>query len=337
VFVLRSGSSWVQVAEKEEVRDELLHDLGVAVMTPLVSGAVILLVLVNLLVLYGLAPLRQLAASIEKRDPDALGLLEIESVPEEVAPVVRALNDLLVRVQDALERERRFTDAAAHELRTPLAALRIHADNMVRATTDAERMQSMGRLRQGLERASKLAEQMLAYSRTQDSTDREQPAPIDLPALVREAVVQLEPLRQARAQTIELDMPAADDGCAILGEPTLLRRLVVNLLDNASRYAPSGSTIRVELRRQADRVALAVANSGPAIPADLKGRVFEPYYRIPGSSSDGSGLGLAIVKQIADRHGATIELGTLDDGSGTTLRINFPADPESTPQLSRRP
>jgi signal transduction histidine kinase len=198
-------------------------------------------------------------------------------------------------------------------------------------------MQSMGRLRQGLERASKLAEQMLAYSRTQDSTDREQPAPIDLPALVREAVVQLEPLRQARAQTIELDMPAADDGCAILGEPTLLRRLVVNLLDNASRYAPSGSTIRVELRRQADRVALAVANSGPAIPADLKGRVFEPYYRIPGSSSDGSGLGLAIVKQIADRHGATIELGTLDDGSGTTLRINFPADPESTPQLSRRP
>ena len=331
VFVLRSGSSWIQVAEKEEVRDELLHDLGVAVMTPLVSGAVILLVLVNLLVLYGLAPLRQLAASIEKRDPDALGLLEIETVPDEVAPVVRALNNLLVRVQDALERERRFTDAAAHELRTPLAALRIHADNMVRATTDEERMQSMGRLRQGLERASKLAEQMLAYSRTQDSTDREHPEPIDLPALVREAVVQLEPLREARAQTIELDMPTADNGFAILGEPTLLRRLVVNLLDNASRYAPSGSKIRVELCRQADRVELAVSNSGPAIPSDLKVRVFEPYYRIPGSSSDGSGLGLAIVKQIADRHGAKITLGTLEDGSGTTLRIDFPADPASTP------
>ena len=126
-------------------------------------------------------------------------------------------------------------------------------------------------------------------------------------------------------------MPAADDGFAILGEPTLLRRLVVNLLDNASRYAPSGSAICVELRRQADRVELAVANSGPAIPADLKVRVFEPYYRIPGSSSDGSGLGLAIVKQIADRHGATVELGTREDGTGTILRIRFPAAPESTP------
>lgn len=331
VFVLRSGGSWIQVAEKDEVRDELLHDLGIAVMTPLVAGAALLLILVNLLVVYGLAPLRQLAASIGKRDPDSLGLLETETVPEEVAPVVQALNDLLVRVHDALEHERRFTDAAAHELRTPLAALRIHADNMARATTEEERIRSMNRLRQGLERASKLAEQMLAYSRTQDSTDRESPAVLDLAALIREVVAQLEPLRQTRSQNVELDMPTLDDDGTILGEPTLMRRLVINLLDNASRYAPNDATIRVGLHRRRDRLELIVANPGSAIPAELRSRVFEPYYRIPGSGSDGSGLGLAIVKEIADRHGATIELETLDDGSGTRLRILFPIAPGSSP------
>lgn len=326
VFVLQSGRTWIQVAEKDEVRDELLHDLGVAVMTPLIAGAILLLALVNVLVVYGLSPLHQLAASIEKREPDSLGALDAQEVPEEVAPVVRALNDLLTRVRDALEHERRFTDAAAHELRTPLAALKIHADNMARASTEQERTQSMTRLRQGLDRASKLAEQMLAYSRTQDTSDREQPSPIRLAELVREAIIQLEPLRQAKRQEVEFDAPADAELANILGEPTKIRRLVVNLLDNASRYAPAGTTISVAVRREDGELVCSVANHGEPIPAELRQRVFEPYYRIPGSASDGSGLGLAIVKGIVEQHGATVELSTLGPAEGTLIRVRFPLE-----------
>jgi len=326
VFVLRSGAVWIQVAEKNEVRDELLHDLGVAVMTPLIAGAILLLILVNVLVVYGLAPLRQLAANIGQREPDALNALDVNNVPEEVVPVVRALNDLLSRVHDALEHERRFTDAAAHELRTPLAALKIHADNAARASTDAERTQSMHRLRQGLDRASKLAEQMLAYSRTQDASDREQRIPIRLAELAREAIIQLEPLRKAKQQEVEFDVPTEAERARICGEPTKLRRLVVNLLDNASRYAPTGTTIDVAIRTEADQLVFSVGNRGEPIPAALRRRVFEPYFRIPGSASDGSGLGLAIVQDIADQHGAAIDLTTLPSADGTLIRVRFPLE-----------
>lgn len=324
VFVLRSGGTWIQVAEKEEVRDELLHDLGIAVMTPLVTGAVVLLVLANVLVVYGLGPLRQLAASIERRAPDALGALDVKDVPEEVAPVVRALNDLLARVHDALEHERRFTDAAAHELRTPLAALKIHADNVARASTDAERAESMQRLRQGLDRTAKLADQMLAYSRTQDASDREQRVPIRLAELVREAIISLEPLRRTKSQEIDFHVPDDAESAHIVGEPTNVRRLMVNLLDNASRYAPPGTTIEVALSTHDGAVECLVGNRGTPIPEALRERVFEPYYRIPGSGSDGSGLGLAIVKGIAEQHGASVAAATLAGGEGTLMRVRFP-------------
>ncbi len=192
VFVLHSGNTWVHVAEKNEVREELLHNLGIAVMAPLVVGALLLLVLVNALVLYGLAPLRQLAASIQSREPASLGSIELTEVPTEVRGVVGALNDLLRRVALAFDRERRFTDAAAHELRTPIAALKIHAENVARATNERERVHSTARLMQALERTSRLADQMLAYSRAQDAGD-EPRVPVDLRVLVHDAVTQLEP------------------------------------------------------------------------------------------------------------------------------------------------
>ncbi|MCC6533065.1 MAG: sensor histidine kinase N-terminal domain-containing protein [Burkholderiales bacterium] len=325
VFVLQSGNTWIQVAEKDEVRGELLHDLGVAVMTPLVVGAVLLLVLVNLLVIYGLAPLEQLATDIAHRKPDALVAIEMRAVPREVAPVVRALNGLLHRVKLALERERRFTDAAAHELRTPLAALKIHADNMARAQTEAERARSLAQLERGLDRTTKLATQMLAYSRTQDALEREQQVALDLADLVREAIATVEPVRLQKSQRIELDAPVAAMEVQVHGEPTKLERLVVNLLDNAARYAPDHSVVKVGVRRDRSWVVLSVSNAGPAIPEQLRERVFEPYYRLPGSGSEGSGLGLAIVKEIALQHGASVTLDSISASEGTTVTVRFPA------------
>jgi two-component system sensor histidine kinase QseC len=323
VFVLQSGNTWVHVAEKNEVRDELLHDLGIAVMAPLVCGALLLLVLVNALVLYGLAPLRQLAASIQTREPESLGPIELTQVPAEVRGVVGALNDLLRRVALAFDRERRFTDAAAHELRTPIAALKIHAENVARADNERDRAHSIARLMQALERTAKLADQMLAYSRTQNAADDEPRVPVDLRAVVRDAVMQLEPLRLRKSQRITLEAGAADT--RIMGDPVKLLRLVFNLLDNASRYAPEQSTIRVALERQGAWVRLSISNAGAPIPPELRERVFEPYYRVPGSASEGSGLGLAIVKEVAAQHGASVRLEPLHESGGTTVKVAFPA------------
>jgi two-component system sensor histidine kinase QseC len=325
VFVLRSGGAWIQVAEKNEVRDELVQDLGFAVMTPLVAGAVLLLVLVNLVVVYGLAPLRQLAAQIARRAPDSLAAVQLHDVPDEVAPVVRALNELLARVKRAFEHERRFTDAAAHELRTPIAALKIHADNVARAKSDAERARSMGRLRQSLERTANLSAQLLTYSRMQNASEHEQRVPIRLIELVREAAASFEPMRHAKSQRLSLVESAAAEGAWITGEPIKIQRLVLNLLDNASRYAPEGSTISVGVRMQRDHVVLTVSNGGPAIPPGLRDRVFDAYYRVPGSASDGSGLGLAIVKEIAAQHEATVALSAISGDEGTLVCVSFPA------------
>jgi two-component system sensor histidine kinase QseC len=334
VFVLQSGNTWVHVAEKNEVREELLHDLGIAVMAPLVAGALLLLVLVNALVLYGLAPLRQLAASIQSREPESLGAIELRKVPTEVRGVVGALNDLLRRVALAFDRERRFTDAAAHELRTPIAALKIHAENVVRAANERERAHSMAKLMQALERTWKLADQMLAYSRTQNAAD-EPRASVDLRAVVREAVMQLEPIRLGKSQHVVVEAGAGDT--RIMGSPAKLLRLVFNLLDNASRYAPEQSTIKVALEKAGGLVRLSISNGGPAIPPELRERVFEPYYRVPGSSSEGSGLGLAIVKEVAAQHGACVSLEALDESGGTTVKVAFPAlEPASNKALPHR-
>lgn len=321
VFVLRSGDTWIQVAENHEVRAELIDDLGLAVMTPLIVGAILLLVIVNLLVQYALRPLRQLAAHIEQRKPESLKPMALVDVPQEVAPVVSALNDLLTRVERAFERERRFTDAAAHELRTPIAALKLHAENLMNASTEGERRQSLARLDEGLTRTAKLASQMLTYSRTQNMSDAEAPRMIDLKHVVADAGASLEPLRRARSQEIRA---AVSGAVGIVGEHTNVQRLVVNLLDNALRYAPDRSTIDVSVRSTRDHVVLTITNPGEAIPAELRERVFEPYYRVPGSGSEGSGLGLAIVKEIAAQHGATVEMTALAGKAGTAVTVSFP-------------
>jgi two-component system sensor histidine kinase QseC len=324
VFSLRSGRITIQVAEKDEVRAELVHDLGVAVMTPLITGALLLFFVVNFVLVFGLAPLRELAAGIRTRRTDSLDPIELDDIPSEIAPVVGALNDLLRRVRLAFEHERRFTDAAAHELRTPLAALKIHADNLTRAACAEEREASMEKLRQAVDRATNLAQQMLAYSRTQDTADREQRmtiAPVDL---LRETIAETQPLRNARGQKMVLRCEPAAEQARIEAEPTKLRRLLVNVLDNAARYAPRDSEIVAEAAVLNEGFVLSVANRGQPIPPQLRERVFEPYYRVPGSNVEGSGLGLAIVQEIARQHGGRVELSSLTEAEGTVVRVELP-------------
>lgn len=324
VFTLRSGQVWIQVAERDDVRSELSEKLAFAAIVPLIVGTVLLLVLLSLLIRYGLAPLANLAQQIEARQPDAVTPIELPRAPAEIAPVLDALNGLLRRVRGALERERRFTADAAHELRTPLAALKVHAQNVARAATPAERQASLERMLTGLDRTVRLTEQMLAYSRAA-ATGELAHTNVPLRTLVSEAVEQLQPRIRERALRIDIASEPANEVGEVRGDRQKLASLVGNLLDNAVRYAPEASAIEVALRRNGREISLAVTDQGPGIAPELRERVFESYYRIPGSAGSGSGLGLAIVNEVALAHGARVEIGAGNGGKGTRVSVRFSA------------
>jgi two-component system sensor histidine kinase QseC len=325
VFTLSSADLWIQAAERDDVRAEMSAKLALATVAPLIVGAALLLLLLSLLIRYALRPLAELARRIERRQPESLAPIELPRITAETASVLKALNGLLARVQAALERERRFTADAAHELRTPLSALKVHAQNAARAANDEERRASLERMLAGLERSIRLAEQMLAYSRAVAPQAVPARDAVELRDVVNEAIHDVLPRLKKRGQRLALgsEPPLAD--LPVCGERDKLVALVRNLLDNAARYAPEGSSVRLDLRADAKGTTLSVADAGPGIPQALRERVFESYYRIPGSRGDGSGLGLAIVREIALQHGATIEIGEGDGGSGTRFTVRFAA------------
>lgn len=320
-FVLRSGQVWIVAAEKEEVRQELSNDLGMSILAPLVAGGLLLLLAVNLVVSANMAPLRDLASKIARREPESLAAIELPEAPAELVPINRELNDLLRRVKAAFEREQRFIDAAAHEIRTPIAALQVHIENAMRAGSDAEREKSLAEALIGLRRTTKLAEQLLAFSRITAKVDDEHFRPICLSDICRNVIVAQEPLLAQRGQTIGLDAPAA---CNVAGDPYKVERLLQNLIDNASQYGLPHGDIQVIVEEQPGRVVLSVANDGDPIPDAELGKVFAPYYRISGRPSIGSGLGLAIVKEIADQHRASVHVRRKADGQGTIVSVAFP-------------
>jgi two-component system sensor histidine kinase QseC len=312
----------VVVAERDDVRDELAWKIALATVAPLIAGILLVLVLLGLLVRYGLAPLAELARGIERREPSSLAPVALTRTPAEMRPVVAALNGLLDRVRAALARERRFTADAAHELRTPLAALKVHAQNAARAGNAAEREASLARMLAGLERSIRLAEQMLAFSRASAAGDAPAMEPVALRHAIDEAIADVAPRARRRDVAIAF-VPGARDDVRVAGDAGKLASLARNLLDNAARYAPAGSTVRVELRQGAGAATLAVVDDGPGIPAELRERVFESYYRIPGSAGEGSGLGLAIVREIAAQHHATVAIAEGDGGRGTRVTVRF--------------
>jgi len=324
VFTLRAGDAWVQVAERDDVRGELAEKLAFAAAAPLLAGIPLLLLLLSLVIRHGLAPLSALARQVAARRPGSVAPFTLARNPAEIAPLVEALNGLLARVSDALERERRFTADAAHELRTPLAALKVHGQNAVRASTSAERETSLQRMLQGLERTVYLAEQMLAYSRAAAPGDAARLERVALAPLLRDALEGIQPRIQERRCTAEIAVDPAAVEIAVNGDREKLLSLVTNLIDNAVRYGPEGGRIAVGLRREGDAAVLSVCDEGPGIPFELRERVFESYYRIPGTAGSGGGLGLAIVREIAEAHGARVAIENRPEGRGTRVVVRFP-------------
>jgi len=322
VFVLRAGDVWVLAAENDEVRQEMVDDLGMSILAPMVAGGVLMLLVVNLVLSLNMKPLRELANKISKREPESLALIELPETPLELAPIIRELNDLLLRVMAAFEREQRFINAAAHEIRTPLAALQLHIQNALRADNPLEKEKSLNAALVGLRRTTNLAEQLLAFSRITAKVDAERFQRVSLNQICRDVIAAQEPLLTQRGQTIGLE---AAEECSVSGDRYKIERLLRNLIDNASQYGAPQGDIQVAFGKQEQRIVLSVANDGEPVPVDETEKIFSPYYRIPGREPAGSGLGLAIVKEIAEQHQAAVSLRRKGDGQGVIVTVVFPS------------
>lgn len=321
VFSIQQRGVTLQVAQPMAIRKRLAAAAALRTLAPFLFFLPVLGVLVWFIVGRGLKPLVTVAGAVKARTPAALHPLPDRSLPEEIQPLVTALNELLARLERTLGAQREFVADAAHELRTPLTALRLQVQLAERAQAPDERSAAFATLKQGLERATRLVEQLLTLARQEPEATQQPRAAVDLGALVHDVVSVLEPL--AAAKSMDLGVTSNEAG-AIRGEQDGLRTLLINLLDNAIRYTPAGGRVDVASYREDGRAVLAVTDTGPGIPPEERERVFDRFYRRVSSETSGSGLGLSIVRNIAQRHGAQLVLDFGPAGKGLAVRVVFP-------------
>jgi two-component system sensor histidine kinase TctE len=326
----------VQVAETREKRSVLATEIIKGVMLPQMVILPLAVLLVWLALVRGIKPLSELEERIRARKPDDLSPLDERVVPLEVAPLVSSVNDLLRRLKSSIATQKRFLADAAHQLKTPLAGLRMQADLAQREQFNAEELkQSLKQIGRSSMRATHTVNQLLSLARAESSGKALVRQPCDLAALAVEAVRDTVP--RAMEHHIDLGYDGAEPGApgtTVQGNPTLLKEMIRNLLDNAVNYTPSSPqqpgvvTARVLADPFGQVLVLQVEDTGPGIPVGERELVFQPFYRTLGTNVDGSGLGLPIVLEIARQHGASIELEDARPGQsppGTRVTVRFGA------------
>ena len=314
----------VQVGQPEATRTSLARALSFRMALPE-------LVLIPLFVLFmawvlgrGLAPLTEISRRVEERDASRLEPLSADDVPAELRPLIAEINALIARLERSMSAQRRFVADAAHELRTPIAALALQAKVAQRVAEPAARAAAFAELEKGVVRATRVVEQLLRLAQLAPEAPREPLQRLDLAEVAREVVGNMAP--RARAQAVDLGAEALT-AAPVLGAPAELHSLITNLVDNALRYAPADSEVTVKVERQADGIALSVVDAGPGIPPSERERVFQRFQRAAGDHTPGIGLGLAIVKAIAERHCARVTLEEAQPGHpapGLLARVVFP-------------
>ena len=330
VFTIQQRGQTLQVAQPMAIRKRLAAAAALRTLAPFLLLLPVLGLLIWFIVGRGLRPLVSVAGAVKVRTPAALHPLPDSRLPEEIQPLVTALNDLLSRLEGALGAQRQFVADAAHELRTPLTALRLQVQLAERAQAPLDRAAAFDKLKQGLERTTHLVEQLLTLARQEPEAAREPLAPVELGGVVLEVVAALEPL--ATAKSVDLGVTQNEAG-TIHAAREGVRSLLMNLVDNAVRYTPPGGRVDVAAYREGDSPVLSVIDTGPGIPPDDRERVFDRFYRRAGSGAAGSGLGLAIVRNIAERHGAQLMLDEGPGGKGLAVRVIF--SPGGAPSKSR--
>ena len=321
VYTLVQGTHALQVAQAEDEREAIATKTALRTLLPFI----VLIPAFGLMIWYavgrGLRPLFAMSQAVAKRQPDALAPLAERNLPQELKPLAGSINALLERLDSALGAQRRFTADAAHELRTPLAALKLQLDLARRANDQPARVAAYDDLNAGVERASHLVDQLLTLARIEPEALATRAIDCDLVAIAKDAIV----ARGALASQRHIDLGLARETPShVRGDPASLAILLSNLLDNALRYTPEGGKIDVALDNDDHRAVLTVADTGPGIPPEERARVFDRFFRGSDNREPGSGLGLSIVKRIADAHHAAIELGAPEHGSGLVATVRFP-------------
>jgi two-component system OmpR family sensor kinase/two-component system sensor histidine kinase QseC len=305
VFSTLARGRVIQVAQPLAVRHRLAADAAWRSVLPLAVAAPLLALAVWWLVGVSLAPLREVVAAVRARDADSMAPLPLAGLPAELAPLGAALNSMLVRLRGSFAAQRAFVADAAHELRSPLTALKLQLELVRTAADETARAQALRELGAGTERMQRLVEQLLALARAEPGGAEAALAETDVAEAVRQATADTVPLAASQGVELELEAPQPQPARA---DAAALRILARNLIDNAVRYGGRGGRVQVRVGGDEASVIVRVDDSGPGIPPPERERVFDRFYRRAGGETTGSGLGLAIVRAIAGRHGAEVRL-----------------------------
>ncbi|WBA10361.1 ATP-binding protein [Salinivibrio kushneri] len=309
------------VAEKEAIRQELMTEVSLTIGLPQLLLIPLLAVIVVVLVSRAFRPLGELKETIAARSVDNLDHIHVSQPTVELSPLVKQINYLFSQLNNAWVREKRLVSTAAHELKTPLAVLRLNAENALSATTEAERDNDLTNILNGIDRTDRVIQQLLMLSRVEQQKNTEV-TQVDIVPLLREQIAALAPMALTQQQSIELE---GQESLWVKGHPVMLSVLFTNLIDNAIRYAGKGASISVITSHSANTVVVEVIDSGDAISDEIKSRIFDKFFRGHTEKGDGAGLGMSIVKDIVEQHHASIMIQSpyfSDYGNGFT--VTFP-------------
>jgi len=315
-YGLRTSDGVIQVAQPVRVREALARAAALRVMIPLIVLLPIIIAAMIWVVGRGLQPLRRVTAEVQQRDAGTLTALGSANLPLEIKPLVDELNRLLARLQVSFTAQRAFISDAAHELRSPLTALRLQAQLLDRAPDEAARLEARAQLGAAIERATHLVEQLLTLARSDPQQTAIKFEPVALADVAAEAITECHAMALDRNIELSLD---AEPGLKVRGDSEALRAMLRNIIDNAVRYTPRGGSVAVRTLAKSELALIEIIDTGPGIAPEERERIFDRFYRRPGTAAPGTGLGLAIVKAIAGRHGAQV---LLEDAAGGGLRVS---------------
>ena len=314
------GHCLVQVGETRKKRHQLTHNILLGTVSPQIVMGGLAVALIWFGVGRALAPLARLSGIINSRSPRDLGPIEAKAIPEETRSLVNALNALFARLREADASRQRFISTAAHQLRTPLAGLKAASELVVLEPRAQDLTRQLMHINESASRASRLANQLLALARVAPQAHLvESVEEVDLERLVEEHVDDWVRMAVPKSIDIGFELQTAP----VTGEAVLLREMMRNLVHNALEYSPSKAMVTVRCGIANGRSFFEVEDTGPGIPREYRERVFEPFFRLPGTTGVGSGLGLAIARDVALAHGATIEIDSGSTGRGTLVRVRF--------------
>ena len=317
----RDHENLVQVAERMDSRQDITHVMTLNLLLPLLIALPVLGLLVWIAVARSLSPLTRLGLEVARRDAANLEPLQPQGTPGEIMPLIDNLNTLFARVARLIEHERRFTADAAHELRTPLAALMTQAQVARAATADAERNRALDNVITGCGRAARIVDQMLTLARLEPDTALGTREVFDLRALAQSVVADIAPA--ALQQGVEIELGDCADA-SVSGNSDLIRIALRNLIDNAVRYSARNTRVQVTVDNSGNFASARVTDQGPGLSSEDRQKVGQRFYRVLGNNAAGSGLGLSITRRIAELHGGSVELQENKTGPGLTAGLRLP-------------